>query len=65
MASPGYDPLFKVRKYLNLATPRFESEYNLREHISIDEAMIPFKGRLGFKQHMKDKLQNGGSKCSC
>ena len=25
---PGYDPLFKVRKYLDLARPRFESEYN-------------------------------------
>ena len=43
---PGYDPLFKVRKYLNLITP-LESEKNLHEQLAIDEAMIPFKGRLG------------------
>ena len=24
--------------------------------MSVDEAMIPFKGRLGFKQYMKDKI---------
>ena len=52
---PGYDPLFKVRKLLDIVTPKFESEYNLSESISIDEAMIPFKGRLSFKQYMKDK----------
>ena len=52
---PGYDPLFKVRKLLYIVTPNFESEYNLSESISIDEAMIPFKGRLSFKQYMKDK----------
>lgn len=59
---PGYDPLFKVRKYLDLVTPKLESEYNLHEHLSVDEAMIPFKGRLGFKQYMKDKPTKWGIK---
>ena len=30
--------------------------------ISIDEAMIPFKSRLGFKQYMKDKPTKWGIK---
>ena len=59
---PGYDALFKVRKYLDLITPKLESEYNPHEHLSIDEAMIPFKGRLGFKQYMKDKPTKWGIK---
>ena len=57
--SPGHD---KVRKLLHLVTPRFESEYVLHKEITIDEAMIPFKGRLGFKQYMKDKPTKWGIK---
>lgn len=28
------------------------------EELIVDEAMIPFKGHLGFKQYMKDKPTN-------
>lgn len=52
---PGHDKLFKIQKLLDLFTPNFESEYTLHKEVTIDEAMIPFKGRLGFKQYMKDK----------
>lgn len=31
------------------------SEYTPDEEISVDESMVPFKGRLSFKQYMKDK----------
>jgi len=58
---PGY-VLFKVRKFLDLITPLFETEYNTQENVSIDEAMIPFKGRLRFKQYMKDKPTKWGIK---
>ena len=58
----GYDRLFKVRKFLDLVVPRFESEYNLHEQVSIDEEMIPFKRRLAFKQYMKDKPTKWGIK---
>ena len=30
------------------------------EHVTVDEAMVPFKGRLGFKQFMKDKPVKSG-----
>ena len=59
---PGYDPLFKVRPLLDLLSRRFESEYTTHEEVSIDEAMIPYKGRLGFKQYMKDKPTKWGIK---
>ena len=55
VGDPGHDKLFKLRKLLDLITPRFESEYFPHKQVSIDEAMIPFKGRLGFKQYIKHK----------
>ena len=58
----GYDPLFKVRKLLDIVTCQFKQEYNSNESISVDEAMIPFKGRLSFKQYMRDKPVKHGIK---
>ena len=43
---PGYDPMFKVCKLLDIVTCKFQHEYNVNESISVDEAMIPLKGRL-------------------
>ena len=58
----GYDKLYKVRKLLDILTGKFKSNYNPSEYVTIDEAMIPFKDRLGFKQYIKDKPTNGGYK---
>jgi len=52
--------LFKVRKFLDLIVPL--SRNITQENVSIDEAMIPFKGRLRFKQYMKDKPTKWGIK---
>ena len=41
---PGHDRLFKVRK---LFDPQFELRYNTYCELTIDEAVIKFKGRLG------------------
>lgn len=59
---PGHDKLFKVRKLLDLVLPKFESEYTLHAPVTIDEAMIPFKGRLSFKQYIKNKPVKWGIK---
>ena len=58
----GHDKLFKVRKLLDLLSPLFESEFEMHQSCTIDEAMIPFKGRLRFKQYMKDKPTKWGIK---
>ena len=34
----------------------------MHQQCSVDEAMIPFKGRLAFKQYMKDKPTKWGIK---
>jgi hypothetical protein len=62
VGQPGYDPLFKVRPLLDLLSPLFESQFDTYQQLSVDEAMIPFKGRLGFKQYMKDKPTKWGIK---
>ena len=54
IGQPGHDRLFKVRSLLDLVVPKFGEEYTLHQQVSVDEAMIKFKGRLGFKQYMKD-----------
>ena len=61
-SDPRYDRLFKVRNLMDLLSPSFLSQYNAHEQLSVDEAMIPFKGRLGFKQYMKDKPTKWGIK---
>ena len=59
---PNYDPLFKVRPLLDMVSVNCEAEYSTHGEMTVDEAMIPFKGRLGFKQYMKDKPTKWGIK---
>ncbi|XP_065845593.1 piggyBac transposable element-derived protein 4-like [Oscarella lobularis] len=59
---PRYDKLQKVRPLVNLFEAAFKSEYNCKREITIDEAMIPYKGRIGYKQYMKDKPTKWGIK---
>ena len=62
VGQPGHDRLFKVRGLLDLIIPKFESEYHIHQECTIDEAMIPFKGRLAFKQYVKFKPTKWGIK---
>ncbi|KAJ0000608.1 hypothetical protein NQD34_012450 [Periophthalmus magnuspinnatus] len=58
---PGYDPLFKVRPVLEKVRAnclKVEPE----ENHSIDEQMIPFKGKTGIKQYIKNKPKKWGLK---
>ena len=58
----GDDKLFKVWQFVDLVTAEFESLYTLHQQVTTDEAMIPFKGRLGIKQCMKNKSTKWGVK---
>jgi len=55
------DKLHKVRFLLDHCRT-FQAEYVPHKQITVDEAMIPFKGRLGMKQYMKDKPVKFGIK---
>ena len=58
-----HDNLFKVRPLLDLIQPNLEGIYNImHEHVTVDEAMIPFRGRISFRQYMKAKPTKWGIK---
>ena len=42
-----------MRKLLDILESRFDTENVLNQQCTVDEVMIPFKGRLGFKQYDK------------
>ena len=46
----GYDKLGKVRPLIDALKKSFQAEYSLPRDIAVDEAMIPFKGRISFRQ---------------
>ena len=56
------DKLFKVRHFVDLVRAQFSENYTLHQPVTIDEAMIPYKGRLSFKQYMKNKPTKWGIK---
>ena len=43
---PGFDKLYKVRPFLELLLQNFKGSYLPGQHLSIDESMISYKGRL-------------------
>ena len=50
--NPAYDKLFKVCPLLDRLANTFRKEYRPSKFVSIDEGMVKYKGRLGFKQYM-------------
>ena len=59
---PGYDPLFKVRPLIGLCTRTFLDHYVPAREMSVDEAMIRYKGRVFFRQYMPKKPIKWGIK---
>ena len=57
------DKLYKVRDFTNRINRNFSNNYSMGCNISIDESLIPFKGRLGFKQFIPSKRARFGIKC--
>jgi hypothetical protein len=56
------DRLFKPRPLLDLLRARFKSIYVPGCLISIDETMLPWKGRLLFKRYIPGKAHKYGVK---
>ena len=60
--NPANDKLFKVRPLLDRLANTFRKEYRPLKFVSIDEGMVKYKGRLGFKQYMPMKPVKWGIK---
>ena len=52
---PSHDKLCHIRPILDDVLDKCKNNYNPHKEQSIDEAMIGFKGRLGFKQYLPAK----------
>lgn len=59
---PGYDRLHKLRPLLDALNKQIKAYYNPNREVSVDEAMVAFKGRIGFKQYMPMKPVKRGYK---
>ena len=60
--TPGYDKLGKIRPIITMLGDQFAAVCSAAKDISIDEAMIPFKGRSSLKQYMPLKPTKRGIK---
>ena len=60
--SPEYDRLGKIRPVAEILSERVAAVYEPGRNISIDEAMIPFKGQSSLKQYMPLKPVRRGIK---
>ena len=58
----GYDPLYKIRPLLTSLMKNFNSSYTPNKELSLDEAMVSYKGRVWFLQYMPKKPKKWGMK---
>ncbi|XP_013407355.1 piggyBac transposable element-derived protein 4-like [Lingula anatina] len=59
---PGHDKLHKVRPIIDNAKEQFFSHYSPSRNLSVDEAMVKFKGRCPFLQYIPAKPCKWGIK---
>ena len=52
----------KIQPFLDLIIPLFQRHLTPTQELSIDEAMIAFRGRVGFRQYIRGKPQPWGIK---
>ena len=60
--TPGYDKLGKLRPIISIIGEQFAAVCDPSKEVSIDEAMIPFKGRSSLKQYLPMKPVKRGIK---
>lgn len=59
---PNHDKLFKVRPLLDALVRAFREEYCPTQNLSVDKAMVAFKGQLSLKQYVPLKPIKRGIK---
>lgn len=56
------DRLFRIRPLLTLLNTRYQNILTPGKEVVIDESMIPWRGRLGIRQYIKNKRHKYGVK---
>lgn len=59
---PGHDKLFLIRPVLDEVLQNCLRNYNPHRNVSVDEAMVKFRGRLAFRQYLPAKPTKYGIK---
>jgi hypothetical protein len=59
---PHYNRLWKIRYIFDTLSNRFRELYNPTEHLSVDAVIVPFKGRVIFRQYIPKKHKRFGIK---
>ncbi len=59
---PDFDKLYKIQPFMKLLIQNFKNNYIPYQHLSIDESMISYKGRLSFIQYLPKKPHKWGMK---
>ncbi|XP_012938512.1 piggyBac transposable element-derived protein 4, partial [Aplysia californica] len=60
--SPDYNPLFKIRKFVDALNENFQRTFHPGKDIAIDEAMVAWRGNLSFFVYNPDKPDKFGIK---
>lgn len=59
---PPGDRLFKIRELLDLLLSKYKMARTPKESMYIDEPIVPFVGRLSFRQYIQNKRYRYGIK---
>ncbi|XP_033095930.1 uncharacterized protein LOC117100372 isoform X2 [Anneissia japonica] len=57
---PNYDKAFKIRFFMNHVVNNFQTAFYPSRNVSVDESVIAFKGRVGFKTYHPKKPHKRG-----
>lgn len=49
------DKLWKIRQWMDLLLVIFQALYEVNGFVTVDESMVKYKGRLGFRQYLPMK----------
>ena len=60
--NPDRDRLYKIRPVIEYLVSKFKTVYALEQHVAIDEELLLWKGRVGFKQYIPSKRARFGIK---
>lgn len=58
----NYDKAFKIRSIIDYLVPKWQMYFGPDKELSVDESMIPFKGRTSLMQYMPAKPTKWGLK---